>query len=143
MACFYTHAFSLRAQWQHLNSCSLSLLFLWASPGRLDSAWRQELPSATETLPIYLLWTACGCSQFVSMTGMSLVQVLTGEWCCRRVGVEWGLGDGWMLISSELSKLFHVALYPVVSAWLLSWTFCYQHLRLSDASPVPPVEHNA
>lgn len=83
------------------------------------------------------LRTTCGWSQFVSMIGMSLTQVLAGEWCCRRVGGEWGLGDRWMLISCELSKLFRIAVYPIGSVWLLGklnllppalafewWQFC-------------------
>lgn len=34
------------------------------------------------------------------------------------LGVEWGLGDRWMLISSELSKLFRITVYPLGSVWL-------------------------
>lgn len=114
---FYTHSFSLRGQWQHINVCSLFALFLWASPGRLDSAWRQKLSSATETMPVYLLQPepTRGWSQFAGMMGMSLMQVPTGEWCCRRVGAEWRLGDRWMLMNF---KLFHIAVYPIGSVWL-------------------------
>lgn len=134
----------LRRQWQRINVCSLSIISM-SIPWKAEFCMKTEaaqchrnvasLPPAAWALFVddHSLWVWWECR---------LMQILTGKWCCRRVGVEWELGDRWTLSSSELSKLFCIAVYPVGSVWLWG-KFCHQHLFLSDGSSVAPAEHNA
>lgn len=88
----YTRSFSLRDKWQHINVCSSSPPFLWASPG-CWTLYEDKLPSATEALPVCLLLlrTACAGSDNLWVcwechTGTGRRMVLQERWRWVRTG---------------------------------------------------------
>lgn len=136
----YTHSFSLRVKWQHINVCSSSPTFFGASPG-CWILYEEKLLSATEALPVCLLqlrtayegpdnlwvWWEC-------RAGTDRRTVLQESWSWVGTG-----GCSWALTEEVI--LYHCVI--IVSVWLLRVEASAPVLRVRDSSSVAPVEHNA
>lgn len=116
---------------------SLSPLFLWASPGRLNSAWRQaaqwhrkvaSLPAAAWELLVDVhnlwIWWECHLHRYCQENGVA------GE---LELSEDWVIGE--CLSALNFASYFVSWCIPLsrFGSWA-SQISCHQHLHLSDGN---------